>query len=123
MSKKLKKCPNPNGIAGICYAFDRFGDRNGCAACKCELLTDEIYNSNGDPLPGLTNKLKSMKTIPNNFIVSFDSGNPEKNACLLISTKDSNDVVTVLHAYHNKEAIHIWAILNGEVKTTLVSEK
>lgn len=58
MSNKIKTCPNPKGITGICYSFDRFGDRNGCAACNCPLLTDKIYNSNGDPLPGLTSKLE-----------------------------------------------------------------
>ena len=57
MDKTIKKCPNPLGEHGVCYAFDRYGDRNGCAAIKCELLTDETYSSNGDPLPGLTSKI------------------------------------------------------------------
>jgi len=54
----VEKCPNPNGEHGICYPFDRYGDRNGCAAIQCPLLTDELYKSNDDPLPGLTEMLK-----------------------------------------------------------------
>lgn len=54
-----EKCPNPNGELGICYAFDRYGDRNGCAAINCKKLTRELYNSNGDPLPGLAEVIKN----------------------------------------------------------------
>lgn len=47
------KCPNPNGEEGICYTFDKFGDRAGCLGC-------ELYIQQQDPLPGLTAKLKEM---------------------------------------------------------------
>lgn len=52
-----KKCPNPDGKEGICYQFDRFGDRAGCLGC--ELYTKEMFDKD-DPLPGLTEKLKKI---------------------------------------------------------------
>lgn len=49
--------------------------------------------------------------MPDNFIISFDGGNEHHNACLIISTKSSDGTLTILHTYHNKEAIHIWYII------------
>lgn len=60
INKKIvneEKCPNPNGIKGICYQFDKFGDRAGCLGC--ELYTKEMFDKD-DPLPGLTEKLKKI---------------------------------------------------------------
>ena len=57
------KCPNPEGKLGICYGFDRYGDRCGCMAINCNLLTDKLYGSNGDPLPGLTKQIKDLSNI------------------------------------------------------------
>lgn len=55
------KCPNPNGELGICYAFDRFGDRCGCVGCELlETLPNGMMNE-GDPLPGLTHQLNSKE--------------------------------------------------------------
>ena len=48
---KTKECINPNGEHGLCYQFDRFGDRSGCLGCSC--YTQEMFNQE-DPLPGLT---------------------------------------------------------------------
>lgn len=56
--EKKEICPNPNGEEGICYSYDRFGDRTGCLGCP---LADTIPNGvfgDGDPLPGLTRKIK-----------------------------------------------------------------
>ena len=53
-----EKCPNPNGEEGICYAFDRYGDRCGCVNCELlETLPNGIFNE-GNPLPGLSKKSK-----------------------------------------------------------------
>lgn len=56
--------------------------------------------------------------MPDNFIVSFDGGNGIKgdehcNACLLISTKEEDGSILVIHEYTNKEAIHLWYIMNA----------
>lgn len=56
--------------------------------------------------------------MPDNFIVSFDGGNGKIgdehcNACLLISTKNKDGSLSVLHEYFNKEAIHLWHIIRS----------
>lgn len=51
-------CPNPNEELGICYSFDRYGDRLGCIGC--DLFTEEMQNGK-DLLPGLTKILKEME--------------------------------------------------------------
>lgn len=56
-------CPNPNGELGICYKFDRFGDRCGCVGCKLlETLPNGMMNE-GDPLPGLTKQLTEANKL------------------------------------------------------------
>ncbi len=71
--------------------------------------------------------------MPKNFIVSFDSGDGKIgtehcNACLMICTRDE-DVLTVLHTYHNEEAIHLYLLIinagneiNG-IPITILEEK
>lgn len=50
-------CPNPNGELGICYSFDRFGDRCGCVGCPLlDTLPNGMFNE-GDPLPGLSKQI------------------------------------------------------------------
>lgn len=56
--------------------------------------------------------------MPDNFIVTFDGdngikGNDKRNACLIISTKNKDGSLTVLHEYFNKEAIHLWYIIRS----------
>lgn len=56
-----EKCPNPNGELGICYSFDRFGDRCGCVGCPLlNTLPNGIFNER-DPLPGLTKQISNSK--------------------------------------------------------------
>lgn len=55
---KWGSCPNPNGEHGICYSYDRFGDRTGCITCPLvNTLPNGIFNE-GDPLPGLSKMLQ-----------------------------------------------------------------
>lgn len=55
---KNAECPNPNGEEGICYSFDRYGDRCGCVGCSLlDTLPNGMFNE-GDLLPGLTEQLK-----------------------------------------------------------------
>lgn len=62
---KWETCPNPNGELGICYSFDRHGDRCGCVGCPLlDTLPNGMFNE-GDPLPGLTNMLKEYKNETN----------------------------------------------------------
>ena len=58
-----EKCPNPFGVEGICYSFDRFGDRTGCLGCPlADTIPDGVFGM-GDPLPGLTKKLEEQHLI------------------------------------------------------------
>lgn len=62
---KWATCPNPNGELGICYSFDRHGDRCGCVGCPLlDTLPNGMFNE-GDPLPGLTNMLKESENETN----------------------------------------------------------
>lgn len=63
--------------------------------------------------------------MPDNFIISFDGSSAIDNACLMISTKDEEGALVVLHTYHNQEAIHIWYILTRahlDPKITLIED-
>lgn len=56
-------CPNPNGEEGICYAYDRLGDRTGCINCPyLDTLPNGLFNE-GDPLPGLTAMLQKENKL------------------------------------------------------------
>lgn len=60
MDKELETCPNPNGELGICYSFDKYGDRCGCIGCPLlDTLPNGLMNE-GDPLPGLTKQLVEL---------------------------------------------------------------
>jgi hypothetical protein len=56
-----EKCPNPNGELGICYSFDRFGDRCGCVGCPLLKTLPKGIMNEGDPLPGLTKQIENTK--------------------------------------------------------------
>lgn len=58
-----EKCPNPFGVEGICYSFDRFGDRTGCLGCPlADTIPGGVFDM-GDPLPGLTRQLEEQHLI------------------------------------------------------------
>ena len=58
-----EKCPNPLGVEGICYSFDRFGDRTGCLGCPlADTIPDGVFDM-GDPLPGLSKQLKEQQLV------------------------------------------------------------
>ena len=77
----LKVCPNPYGERGICYLFDKYGDRTGCLGCPLvETIPGGVFDL-GDPLPGLTRQLsgkymvnKLRDCIQNNSELILSSG-------------------------------------------------
>lgn len=89
-----EKCPNPNGEIGICYAFDRHGDRCGCVGCPLlDTLPGGLFNE-GDPLEGLTKILeeKYQKDSAPNENVSYNGGRKkvdsmEEHICCICGEK------------------------------------
>ena len=92
---KDKKCPNPNGEPGICYNFDRFGDRCGCVGCELlETLPNGMMNES-NPLPGLAKQLKVEKYKPNTVKIKLVI--EELGVKIVLNTNTNEDAIWNLY--------------------------